>query len=260
MVASNSRWFYLLDVLAAAGVGLMIIRSATWGRRKTIGTVKDNVIAPEGASHTLEDREESDSISGSFDAAPSQDESPELTAPPKLSREDSKALSDLMQLVNTGGLEKRLHPYIAVAAESFESYCLRFLRARKSNPKLAFDMLEADLKWRESVGVNEVASLEAHEVLGCQISAIWPYTPQWLQGHDRAGRVRRHQNMSPLSPLAPTRNTSIHPVLCDLFVSFLYLFLRLIHSRSSTRAGGVSILTRSKSKRPCPKWCATICG
>ena len=75
-----------------------------------------------------------------------------------------------------------------MAAETRDTFMLRFLRARKFVVKAAQEMLLQDVEWREGLHLNEAMSQTAAEVLGCPIRSIWPYSATWLQGQDRKGR------------------------------------------------------------------------
>mmetsp|Transcript_11923 Transcript_11923/g.14415 ORF Transcript_11923/g.14415 Transcript_11923/m.14415 type:complete len:395 (+) Transcript_11923:60-1244(+) len=111
-----------------------------------------------------------------------------IVSSPEFTEDEKQALSDLRRKLKSAGLLEKLGSSMQVAAESRNQYLLRFLQARKLNVNNAYNMLIENIKWREKLGVNNIASKTAKDVLGCDISAIWPYTPQWSQGEDRQGR------------------------------------------------------------------------
>ena len=120
-------------------------------------------------------------------AGPATETAP-LVELPDLSADEAAALAKIRERCKLGGLFKRIDPFAAVAAESRDAYLYRFLRARKMNPKDALEMIVADLEWREKLDINALASRPAEELLGCPISAVWPWAPNWIQGVDRKGR------------------------------------------------------------------------
>jgi len=121
-------------------------------------------------------------------AGPAPETPPLMEELPDLSVDEAAALAKIRETCKLGGLFQRIDPFAAVAAESRDAYLYRFLRARKMNPKDALEMLVADLDWREKLDINALASRPAEELLGCQISAVWPWAPNWIQGVDRKGR------------------------------------------------------------------------
>lgn len=83
---------------------------------------------------------------------------------------------------------RAMHPAMRVAAESETSYLLRFLRARKLKVPEAVEMVIANHEWRIAEKIDELAEMNARDVLGCEVTDIWPYLPCWTQGYDRSGR------------------------------------------------------------------------
>lgn len=84
---------------------------------------------------------------------------------PPLTPDERNALSGLRSKLRSNNLLEKLGTSMQVAAESRNHYLLRFLKARKMNVNLAFEMIREDLKWRDKIAVNEIASKTASEVL-----------------------------------------------------------------------------------------------
>lgn len=96
------------------------------------------------------------------------------------------AIGELRFKVQEAGLLPGLRP--EATAEPIDLYLLRFLRARKMGVDAAFEMVRSDYQWRLEEDVAALADQCAGDVLGCEISDIWPYLPCWIQGHDRQER------------------------------------------------------------------------
>lgn len=66
---------------------------------------------------------------------------------------------------------------------------LRFLRARQFKVTAAWELLEADIKWREQIDVNTLREKTAEQVLGIpDVKPLFQYLPSWIQGMDKQGR------------------------------------------------------------------------
>mmetsp|Transcript_54028 Transcript_54028/g.107240 ORF Transcript_54028/g.107240 Transcript_54028/m.107240 type:complete len:442 (+) Transcript_54028:81-1406(+) len=105
-----------------------------------------------------------------------------------MTNEEVAALLKLREKIAESGLRmEELHPHMRVAAESEDYYLVRFLRARKLDAAEACAMVISNHEWRVVERVDELANSTAREVLGCEVSEIWPYLPCWMQGHDKEG-------------------------------------------------------------------------
>ncbi|KAI9024003.1 CRAL-TRIO domain-containing protein [Hyaloraphidium curvatum] len=72
--------------------------------------------------------------------------------------------------------------------ETVEHLLLRFLRARSYNVSAAWQMLKADLDWREENDIASLTSRSPDDVLGCPVGVMFEQMPIWVQGFDRKGR------------------------------------------------------------------------
>lgn len=98
---------------------------------------------------------------------------------PNISPEQLSCVRQLHALVKKEGLNMNTDP---------ENECLkllRFLRARKYNINLAFEMLKEDIKWRLLENRLNLRFETAEEVLDCDVSKIYSFFPTWIQGVDK---------------------------------------------------------------------------
>ena len=105
-----------------------------------------------------------------------------------MSDDEALAVSVLRDKLAGEGALALLHPHMVVAAESESFYLLRFLRARKLNVDAAHEMVMKNHEWRTEEKISELADKDARDVLGCEVEAIWPYLPCWMQGEARNGQ------------------------------------------------------------------------
>lgn len=101
---------------------------------------------------------------------------------PNISREQLKAASDLIALIEKEGLNFNSddeHEFLKL---------LRFLRARKFNVEHAMKMVREDVEWRSQENRLNIRSETAEEVIGCSLNDIFRYFPAWMQGVDKQMR------------------------------------------------------------------------
>lgn len=74
-------------------------------------------------------------------------------------------------------------------SETRDHMFLRFLRARKFKVTKAWELLEADLKWREDTDIQALARKTPAEILGVEdLGPVVTRMPWWHQGFDKEGR------------------------------------------------------------------------
>ena len=104
-----------------------------------------------------------------------------------LTAEQDVALAELKTRILS--LKLDLTPHIIPKVETFDMFCLRFLRARKFDVKKAEDMLLAMLVWYESERIFELGSLRAIDLVGADNMALLKENlPSYSYGHDKIGR------------------------------------------------------------------------
>jgi len=101
---------------------------------------------------------------------------------------EAACVAGLRSQLEESGTLNALHKHMRVAAETEESYLVRFARARKCKVDDALAMVITNHEWREAEKIDEIADMEARDVLGCELQDIWPYLPCWMQGEDKLGR------------------------------------------------------------------------
>lgn len=81
-----------------------------------------------------------------------------------------------------------IDPHRCVPAESETHLLLRFLRARQFSVDKAWDMLAADIAWREEYGVLALRDLSMAAVVQCDVDIVHHHLPIWHAGFDMQGR------------------------------------------------------------------------
>ncbi len=97
---------------------------------------------------------------------------------------DESAIAELLERAGHLNLQR----WCASSGETEENLASRFLRARKGKVSDALAMLEADVKWRESEGIDNLTSRSVKEICGLDESTMQSYLPNWIQGFDKKGR------------------------------------------------------------------------
>jgi hypothetical protein len=89
-----------------------------------------------------------------------------------------------------------LSPWL-LHGETEDRFLLRFLRARGFNVKKALALLNADIQWRQTPSVRDLAHLKPQEVLGsiCTVDMVHHYVPCRHVGYDRQGRPIVYKNL-----------------------------------------------------------------
>lgn len=96
------------------------------------------------------------------------------------------ALSALRQRVLAAKLN--IDPHRCLPAESQNHFLLRFLRARQFSVDKAWDMLSADIAWREEYGVLALRDRSMAAVVQCDENLVHHHLPIWHAGFDLQGR------------------------------------------------------------------------
>jgi hypothetical protein len=98
------------------------------------------------------------------------------------------ALTQIKELVRNSSEDMELPKWAAASGESVEDLLCRFLKARKWDVKKAFHMLDADVKWRRDVKIDELVNMDPTQILGIDKEIIDKFLPSWVSGTDKMGR------------------------------------------------------------------------
>jgi len=106
---------------------------------------------------------------------------------PNLSADHFAKASRLRELIEENDLMDAFHR--ADPDENEFLKLLRFLRARKWDPKNALDMIISDLEWREEDDRFNLRWDSVDDVMaGVDLNKLYKYYPTWIQGHDKQFR------------------------------------------------------------------------
>eukprot|EP01041_Mallomonas_annulata_P007775 gene7775-15909_t len=101
---------------------------------------------------------------------------------PNISGKQLECVRDFSRLINEAGLN------CDDGKEIYVSKLLRFLRARNFNVQKAFDMIKADIEWRNIEDRHNLVDETSEQVLRCDPKLIYKYFPAWVQGYDKQCR------------------------------------------------------------------------
>lgn len=101
---------------------------------------------------------------------------------PNISETQLQAVRDLDSLIKQSELK------CEDEREQYFLKLLRFLRARNFNVQKSFDMLSADVAWRNAENRMNIRYETSSEVLQCESKLVSRYFPAWIQGYDRQRR------------------------------------------------------------------------
>jgi hypothetical protein len=97
---------------------------------------------------------------------------------------NSEGIDELLQRAKGLGLKR----WADIYGESEAAAAARYLRARKGKVSDALALLEADMQWRESENIENLASRSIKDITGIDENVMQSYLPTWCQGYDKVGR------------------------------------------------------------------------
>mmetsp|Transcript_4398 Transcript_4398/g.4521 ORF Transcript_4398/g.4521 Transcript_4398/m.4521 type:complete len:308 (+) Transcript_4398:211-1134(+) len=101
---------------------------------------------------------------------------------PNINDVQLQAVRDLNELLKESSIDCR------DPDEIYFLKLLRFLRARNFNVQKAYEMLVADVGWRNESNRKHLRVETSSEVLQCDPKLIYRYFPAWIQGYDKQCR------------------------------------------------------------------------
>jgi len=105
-----------------------------------------------------------------------------------LTAKQLEALKQIKELVRNSSEDMELPRWAAASGESVEDLLCRFLKARKWDVKKGFHMLDADVKWRREMNIDEIVNMDPTQILGIDKETIDKFLPSWVSGTDKMGR------------------------------------------------------------------------